>query len=146
MDKKKLSQINKSKNKSLRLNKNKKKRLNKRKKKKLIKSYLRISLVLFAIISIGFFTAKKLYIMNKCSDLAYSVEHNFTSGLSNKNKLLRVQEMDLIYSDGKTAVVEASGLSKSEPHKQTSLQGNFRKDKNNSWILEEIYPLVSSND
>lgn len=146
MNKKNSLQMNKNRNKPLKLNKHKKKRLNKHRKRKLLKSYLRIFSVLFVIVSIGFFTAKKLYITNKCSDLAYSVEHNFTGGLSDKNKLLRVQEMDLIYSDGNTAVVEASGLSKSEPHKQTSLQGNFRKDKNNSWILEEIYPLISSNE
>ncbi|GAA0077525.1 hypothetical protein UT300005_19030 [Clostridium sp. CTA-5] len=146
MNTKNSSQMNKNRNKPLKLNKHKKKRLNKHRKKKILKSYLRIFLSLFIIISIGFFTAKKLYLTNKCTDLAYSVEYNFTSGLSDKDKLLRVQQMDLIYSDGETAVVEASGLSKSEPHKQTSLQGNFRKDKNNSWILEKIYPLISSNE
>ena len=47
--------------------------------------------------------------------------------------------MSLIYCDGETAVVEASGLSKSEPHKSLSLKGSFKKDTNKSWYLEKIF-------
>ena len=46
--------------------------------------------------------------------------------------------MSLIYCDGETAVVEASGLSKIPPHKTTSVKGSFKKDNNKSWNLEKF--------
>jgi len=47
--------------------------------------------------------------------------------------------MSLIYCDGETAIVEASGLSKNEPHKNISLKGSFKKNNNKSWSLEKIF-------
>ena len=82
--------------------------------------------------------ARNYYISVKSTDLSYAVEYNFTRGLISKNKLLRVQKMSLIYSDGETAIVEASGLSKNEPHKSVSITGNFKKDSHKSWYLENI--------
>ena len=69
-----------------------------------------ISLGLITIVS--FFITHDLYISSNSKDLGFAVEYNFTSGFSSESKLLRVQKMSLIYSDGETAVVEASGLSK----------------------------------
>ncbi|SFD33294.1 hypothetical protein [Clostridium uliginosum] len=135
MEKKNISQINRQ-----------KKCIRKRKKKINMKKRFRLLLSLLAIIISSFFITKQLYISNKCTDLSYSVEHNFTTGLDSKNKLLRVQEMSLVYCDGETAVVEASGLSKSDPHKKTSIKGNFKKIKDSSWILQESYPVTASID
>ena len=101
--------------------------------------------MLSLIISIGiittasFFITHNLYICSNSKDLEFAVEYNFTTGFSSENKLLRVQKMSLIYCDGETAVVEASGLSKNEPHKNVSLKGSFRKDNNKSWYLEKIF-------
>ena len=101
--------------------------------------------MLSLIISIGiittasFFITHNLYICSNSKDLEFAVEYNFTTGFSSENKLLRVQKMSLIYCDGETAVVEASGLSKNEPHKNISLKGSFKKDNNKSWYLEKIF-------
>ena len=96
-----------------------------------------ISLGLITIAS--FFITHNLYISSNSKDLGFAVEYNFTTGFSSENKLLRVQKMSLIYCDGETAVVEASGLSKNEPHKNISIKGSFKKDNNKSWYLEKIF-------
>lgn len=99
--------------------------------------FLIISSVL--ITSTSFFITHNLYVCSNSKDLEFAVEYNFTTGFSSENKLLRVQKMSLIYSDGETSVVEASGLSKNEPHKNVSIKGSFRKDNNKSWHLEKIF-------
>jgi len=98
--------------------------------------YLIISLALIIITS--YFITNKLYISSNSKDLGFAVEYNLTTGFSSENKLLRVQKMSLLYFDGETAVVEASGLSKTSPHKTTSVKGSFKKDANKSWILEKL--------
>ena len=96
-----------------------------------------ISLGLITIVS--FFITHNIYISSNSKDLGFAVEYNFTTGFSSENKLLRVQKMSLIYCDGETAVVEASGLSKNEPHINISVKGSFRKDNHKSWYLEKIF-------
>ena len=101
--------------------------------------------ILSLIISLGlitiasFFITHSMYISSNSKDLEFAVEYNFTTGFSSGNKLLRVQKMSLIYCDGETSIVEASGLSKNEPHKTVSIKGSFRKDSNKSWYLEKIF-------
>jgi hypothetical protein len=105
--------------------------------KRRVMLYLILSLGLIIIVS--FFIAHDLYIFSNSKDLGFAVEYNFTSDFSSKSKLLRVQKMSLIYCDVETAVVEASGLSKSEPHKTISIKGSFRKANNKSWYLENTF-------
>jgi len=101
--------------------------------------------ILSLIISLGlitiasFFITHSMYISSNSKDLEFAVEYNLTTGFSSENKLLRVQKMSLIYCDGETSIVEASGLSKNEPHKTVSIKGSFRKDSNKSWYLEKIF-------
>ena len=119
-----------------------------RKRRKLnrtIKIKAKRRVMLSLIISIGlittvsFFATHNLYICSNSKDLGFAVEYNFTTGFSSENKLLRVQKMSLIYCDGETSIVEASGLSKNEPHKNVSIKGSFKKDSNKSWYLEKIF-------
>jgi hypothetical protein len=91
------------------------------------------------IITASFFITHNLYVCSNSKDLEFAVEYNFTTGFSSENKLLRVQKMALIYCDGETSVVEASGLSKKEPHKTISIKGSFRKDNNKIWHLEKMF-------
>src|SRR5471030_3098477 len=107
-----------------------------RAKRKVMLSLI-ISVGLISLVS--FFIAHNVYISNSSKDLGFAVEYNFTTGSSSENKLLRVQKMSLIYCDGETAIVEASGLSKNEPHKNISLKGSFKKNNNKSWSLEKIF-------
>jgi hypothetical protein len=90
-----------------------------------------ISLGLITITS--FFLTHNLYVRNNSKDLGFAVEYNLTTGFSSQNKLLRVQQMSLIYFDGDTAIVEASGLAKKPPHEKTSIKASFIKDTNKCW-------------
>lgn len=103
------------------------------------KSIFCLIISLGLIIIISFFITHNIYIYSNCKDLGFAVEYNFTTGFSSENKLLRVQKMSLVYCDGETSVVEASGLSKNKPHKNISVKGSFKKDNNKSWCLEKIF-------
>ena len=98
--------------------------------------YSIISIVLIVISS--YFITHDFYVSINSQNLYYAVEYNFTNNNDINNSLLRVKYMTLISSDGKNAVVEVSGLSKSRPHHTISLEGSFSKDNNNSWKLKEI--------
>ena len=102
------------------------------------KSAICMTLCLIIITLTAFFVARDSYISAKSMDLSYSVEYNFTHGFLSKDKLLRVQRMSLIYSDGESAVVEVFGLAKEEPHKEVSIKGNFKKDSHKSWHLDSV--------
>lgn len=116
-----------------------KRRINRRIKAKAKKRFtFCMSLCLCTISLTAFFVARNSYISAKSTNLSYAVEYYFTHGFSSKDKLLRVQKMTLIYSDGTFAVVEASGLSKEEPHKEVSIKGSFKKDNYKSWYLDSI--------
>jgi hypothetical protein len=106
----------------------------KSKRKKM--SHLIISLGLITITS--FFLTHNLYIHNNSKDLGFAVEYNLTTGFSSENKLLRVQQMSLIYFDGDTAIVKASGLNKNPPHEMNSIKASFKKDTNNCWKFENF--------
>lgn len=108
------------------------------KAKSKLRSKIYLSLCLGTIVITSFFIARNSYISAKSTDLAYAVEYNFTHGFFSNDKLLRVQKMSLIYSDGETAVVEASGLAKKSPHQNTSITGSFKKDSHKSWHLDDI--------
>lgn len=106
------------------------------KRKAMLSLIISISIITIA----SFFIIHNIYISKNSKDLGFAVEYNFTTGFSSENKLLRVQKMSLIYCDGETAVVEASGLSKNSPHKITSVRGSFKKDNNKSWNFEKFMP------
>lgn len=107
----------------------------KSRKKNLASLIISLGLIIVA----SFFITHNLYISSNSKDLGFAVEHNLTTGFSSENKLLRVQKMSLIYCDGETAVVEASGLSKVKPHKTITVKGSFKKDKSKTWYLEKIF-------
>ena len=106
----------------------------KSKRKKIF--YLIISLGL--IILTSFLLTNYLYIRNNSKDLGFAVEYNLTTGFSSENKLLRVQEMSLIYFDGDTAIVEASGLAKNPPHNKTFIRASYKKDINKCWVFKNF--------
>lgn len=112
-----------------------KQRLKKRKRKK------RIILCIFAIFTaiISYFSWK-LYVINKSKDLQYAIESSLTSG-NEDERLLRVKNITLIFNDNNTAVIEASGLSKSEPHSSLKIKGYYKKGFMDSWQLEKAYKL-----
>ena len=96
--------------------------------------------VIFSLIS--FLLMYKSYLYNKCKNLDYAVNYYLTNS-NDDDKLLRVQSYTPTFSDGKRTVVKAYGLCKNPPHKKLSLECHFKKDKNNSLKLENIY--ISEN-
>lgn len=95
-------------------------------------------LIIALLIALTAFTAKKVFAYVKCQDISTAVEYLMTSNVD--NALLRVQTMELKFSDGETAVVEASGLSKEKPRQSRKVECHLKK-KNNSWKLENSYIL-----
>lgn len=89
-------------------------------------------------IAISSLIIRNIYINKHCEDLYYSANHNLTSGFSHE-RLLRVNNMTLIFSDNENAMVEAYGLSKDAPHKTIGIKGRFLKNSSGSWILENTY-------
>ena len=82
----------------------------------------RITLAVICVfLIVGGFVTNKIITYKKCQNISSAVEYYTTSNID--NSLLRVQNMELKFSDGDTAVVTASGLS------------------NNSWKLENLYKL-----
>lgn len=108
-------------------------------KRKMKLRRFRTLIILIGIIFGISFGSYKLFLFNKCKDLTYAVEHFMTSRGNDDLKLLRVQTMKLVYSDGETAVVEAYGMGKSEPHATTSIKGHYKKDSFDSWTLDDSY-------
>jgi hypothetical protein len=115
-------------------NKNKLSRIKRLKirRKKIIRSLILLALIIF----LSIYLLHELYIKNKSKDLQYAVEYSLTSGNS-KERLLRVQNISLIFNDNKNAIVEVSGLSKSKPHASTKIKGTFKRGLLHSWQLEE---------
>ncbi|MNP67179.1 hypothetical protein D3C76_1629780 [compost metagenome] len=85
-----------------------------------------------------FVTSKALYIRSKCKDIYYSIDYYMTSSYSKDNRLLRVKEMNVLYSDDKTAVVIASGLDDKSPHKYLTYRVSLSKTEKKYWKLENI--------
>lgn len=82
----------------------------------------------------------QLYNKNQRKDLQYAVEQSLTSG-NEDERLLRVQNISLLFNDSDAVVVEVVGLSKKEPHAITKIKASFRKGFMNSWDLESTSKL-----
>ncbi|MGN0143534.1 MAG: hypothetical protein ACI398_01030 [Clostridium sp.] len=95
------------------------------------------SIITIALIVISsYYITHNFYILSNSRDLYFAVEYSFTN--NNDTSLLRVQNINLINSDGTNATVEVCGLAKSSPHYTVTLKGLFVKDSNGSWHLKEI--------
>lgn len=105
-------------------------RFNKKKKRR-----IRLTIILLILFSIVGFLLWQLYNKNQRKDLQFAVEQSLTTG-NEAERLLRVQNMSLIFNDSDAAVVEVSGLSKQKPHASTKIKGSFRKGFMNSWELQ----------
>jgi hypothetical protein len=108
-------------------------RIDRLKKKK--KQRMRLTIFFLILLAISGYFLWQFYNTTKRKDLQYAVEQSLTSG-NESERLLRVQNISLIFNDTDAAVVEVSGLSKKEPHVNTTLKGFFRKGFMDSWELE----------
>lgn len=124
-----------------RINKNRGRRIDRFNRKK--KRRFRFTLFLLILISIAGYFLWQLYNKNQRKDLQYAVEQSLTTG-NKAERLLRVQNISLIFNDSDAAVVEVSGLSKKEPHVNTKIKGFFRKGFLDSWELESASKIETS--
>ena len=111
-------------------------RLKKKRKRRKIKTII----IVVLLVAISSFIIRELYLNNECKDLYYSANYNLTSTFSNE-KLMRVNNMTLIFSDNETAMVDAYGLSTESPHKTIGIRGRFLKSPSGTWELENTYPI-----
>ena len=105
-------------------------RFNKKKKRR-----RRLTIIFLILIFIVGYSLWQLYNKNQRKDLQYAVEQSLTSG-NEDERLLRIQNISLLFNDSDAAVVEVIGLSKKEPHATTKIKGCFRKGFMDSWELE----------
>ena len=94
----------------------------------------------FILIFIVGYSLWQLYNKTQRKDLQYAVEQSLTSG-NEDERLLRIQNISLLFNDSDAAVVEVIGLSKKKPHATTRIKANFRKGFMNSWQLESTSKL-----
>ena len=122
---------------------NKKRRLYKFHKYRKMKFRKRlINILLLSIIIITLIvTIKALYIRYKCKDIYYSIDYYMTSSYFEDNKLLRVKEMNLIYSDDKNVIAIASGLDHESPHKYSSYKISLSRTEKDYWKMQSITPI-----
>lgn len=76
----------------------------------------------------------------KYKDINYAVENYMTTGLFNKNKLYKVDDARLNFSDGVSAVMSVSGVQNKSPHKNMKYDVFLEKNKKGIWKVKKVYP------
>ncbi|ATD54583.1 hypothetical protein [Clostridium chauvoei] len=78
-----------------------------------------------------------LVLKHKLKDLTYAIDYHFTSKDIKEERLLSVQQYNLLFADGDTVVVEAHGLSHEKPHSNTTVKAKLIKNKKGIWDLDK---------
>lgn len=93
--------------------------------------------IIFVVLFVFFiaFMCNKTYINNKCRDLYFATEYFLTKG--SNNRLLRVQNFELVFLDNNMAIVEAFGLNKESPHEEVTIRATFKRNNKNTWKLDK---------
>lgn len=99
---------------------------------------VRISILLIIVLTLAGI-AKYNFTQVKSKDMDYTVKKFFTTGLINKYKMNDVNKINLTFSDGKTAVVNVSGLLKKSPHQRVSYEVFLEKGQSGVWKVERVY-------
>ncbi|MCM8711160.1 hypothetical protein M2651_08975 [Clostridium sp. SYSU_GA19001] len=76
---------------------------------------------------------------SKYKDINYVVEKYVTSGILNKYKLYKIDEMKLSFSDGIIAVISVSGIEDKAPHKSVKYDIFLEKNKKDIWKVKKVY-------
>ncbi|ERI95646.1 hypothetical protein HMPREF1982_00120 [Clostridiales bacterium oral taxon 876 str. F0540] len=102
-----------------------------------MKKIVPIIIAVLIIFAIG--GARYRYSVNKYRDLDYTVQKYVTSGLFNKYKLYKVDDIKLSFSDGDIAVMSVSGMESKSPHKNVKYKVFLEKTKSGIWRVKNIY-------
>lgn len=71
-------------------------------------------------------------------DISYAVEYYLTTGFFNSYKLYRLNSFNISFSDGTTAIANASGLLQVAPHKKTTYKLLMEKDEDDIWRVSKL--------
>lgn len=102
-----------------------------------MKRLLPFAIVILVILGIVF--ARYRYTRNKYSDINYSAEKYVTSGILNKYKLYKVNDMSLSFSDSDIAVMKVTGLQDKAPHNNVIYKIFLEKNKDGLWKVVKLY-------
>lgn len=102
------------------------------------KKIIIVIIIIFAICGLKY----KSY-LHKNQDLTYTVNHHFTSGYFNSDKLYNLDTIKVTFSDGNSAVVAASGMRKKYPHDTLHYKVFLEKNNRGIWKITKIYPQSS---
>lgn len=102
-----------------------------------MKKVVIILVIILLFIAAG--VARYKYSSTKYSDINYAAEKYITTGLFNKYKLYKVDEMKISFSDGSLAVMSVSGILDKAPHNNVSYKVFLEKSKNGLWKVKKVY-------
>lgn len=97
-----------------------------------------ILVIIVLVIAAG--VARYKFSSNKYSDINYAAQRYITSGLFNKYKLYKVDELKISFSDGSLAVMSVSGMLDKAPHNSVKYKIFLEKNKNGLWKVKKVYP------
>lgn len=97
-----------------------------------------IIIVIVIVIAAG--SAKYKFTSNKYKDINYAAQRYITTGLLNKYKLNKINDMTVSFSDGTIAVMSVAGLQSKAPHRTANYKIFLVKAKNGVWRVKNIYP------
>ena len=103
-------------------------------------------IVLIVLLVTGGVLLKGKYVSYKCSNLTYAIDYYFTNWKDKDLRINRVQTMTFVDKTEDKVVVEAFGLSHTEPHQSTTLVGVLTKDPNGSWVMKSLAKKDSSQE
>ncbi|MBK1811889.1 hypothetical protein JHL18_14805 [Clostridium sp. YIM B02505] len=108
-------------------------------KKRLTSKFRFVKVALASAIVIAMICLININMTNsKCKDLNYATNHYMTTGIFNKNKVLTVNGMKLLFSDDNKAIVEVDGLYYESPHTRKKYQLSLSKTKGRMWKLDDV--------
>jgi ABC-type transporter MlaC component len=97
-----------------------------------------ILVIIVLVIAAG--VARYKYLSNKYSDINYAAQRYITTGLFNKYKLYKVDELKISFSDGNLAIMSVSGMLEKSPHNNVNYKILLEKNKNGLWKVKNVYP------
>lgn len=94
-------------------------------------------IIVAAVISIVI--AKYKYTNVKYEDINYAAQKYITTGLFNKYKLYKIDNMKLSFSDGSISIITVSGVQDKAPYKTVTYNIFLEKDKKGLWKVKKVY-------
>ena len=116
----------------------------KKRRKKLFAIIFPVVLIVLLITSLVLLKGR--YVSYRCNNLTYAIDYYFTNWKDEDLRINRVQTMTFIDKTEDKVIVEAFGLSHTEPHQRTTLVGELTKDQNGSWVMKSLEKKDTSED